>query len=348
MNRVKVGLRGCVVLLVVMLVSTFRMSADETCAADTAYTFRFVADKNMFFVPYGNNGSELSRLLAKIEEYKQEILAGECPLHVDGYCSGDNGGLSALAMAKTRSNRVKSELIQRGGITEECFVTHNYATGDNCVIVRLVPPKAVPEEPVKEEPKAAEPVEAEPEQECSLPESSEPVAEAEEPAPVVTDGGCSLPIALRANLLRWATLTPDLGIEWLISYRWSALVTGTCGSWSWDSKNRKYAVWEVAPEVRYHFNDRVYIGAQYKAGTFNYKFAYTGRQGNIMGGGVTFGYQLPLGSHFAIDFTAAVGCLHVDYEKYYVDGINLIRSDRGVTNWWGPTSLGVTLVYNFK
>ena len=36
--------------------------------------------------------------------------------------------------------------------------------------------------------------------------------------------------SLRANLLRWATLTPDLGIEWRISRLWGILVHG-----SWTS-----------------------------------------------------------------------------------------------------------------
>ena len=61
-------------------------------------------------------------------------------------------------------------------------------------------------------------------------------------------------ISLRANLLRWATLTPDLGVEWRICPSWGIAVNGSWTSWSWSDKDRRYALWEVAPEVRYDFS----------------------------------------------------------------------------------------------
>ncbi len=74
-------------------------------------------------------------------------------------------------------------------------------------------------------------------------------------------------ISLRANLLRWATLTPDLGVEWRFNPSWSISVNGSWTSWSWNDKDRRYALWEVMPELRYyrerktrlpwcHFQDR--------------------------------------------------------------------------------------------
>lgn len=47
--------------------------------------------------------------------------------------------------------------------------------------------------------------------------------------------------AMRANLLRWATLTPDLGIEWRPTSDWGVLVNASYTSWQWDSKNRRRA-----------------------------------------------------------------------------------------------------------
>ena len=38
--------------------------------ADTVYTFRFVADGDMFHVPYGGNDVELARLERRVEELK--------------------------------------------------------------------------------------------------------------------------------------------------------------------------------------------------------------------------------------------------------------------------------------
>lgn len=74
--------------------------------------------------------------------------------------------------------------------------------------------------------------------------------------------------SLRANLLRWATLTPDVGLEWRVNGLWGILVNGSWTSWSWDGKDRRYALWEVSPEVRHYMGreKRGYIGAMYKAG----------------------------------------------------------------------------------
>ena len=59
-------------------------------------------------------------------------------------------------------------------------------------------------------------------------------------------------LSLRANLLRWATLTPDLGLEWRICPSWGIAVNGSWTSWSWNDKDRRYALWEVVPELRYY------------------------------------------------------------------------------------------------
>ena len=153
--------------------------------------------------------------------------------------------------------------------------------------------------------------------------------------------------SIRANLLRWATITPDLGIEWRINKDWSLLVNGSWTSWRWDDKNRRYALWEVAPEVRYYIGKekRGYVGAMYKAGSFNYKFSETGKQGDLMGGGITGGYVLRLKKALNLDFSLGVGYLHADYEKYMViDGVR-VRRGKETKNWWGPTSAGVSLVW---
>ena len=90
----------------------------------------------------------------------------------------------------------------------------------------------------------------------------------------------SYTLSLRANLLRWATLTPDLGIEWRISPSVGIMVNGSWTSWTWNDNARRYALWEVAPEVRWYLGEKKawYVGAMFKAGQFNYKFSGTGRR----------------------------------------------------------------------
>ena len=154
-------------------------------------------------------------------------------------------------------------------------------------------------------------------------------------------------ISLRANLLRWATLTPDLGVEWRICPSWGIAVNSSWTSWSWNDKDRRYALWEVAPEVRYYMGEKKawYLGAMFKAGQFNYKLSETGKQGDLMGGGITAGYQLRLNKALALDFNLGLGYLNADFEKYEViDGVRVRRGNE-TKNWCGPINAGVTLVW---
>ena len=157
----------------------------------------------------------------------------------------------------------------------------------------------------------------------------------------------SYTLSLRANLLRWATLTPDLGLEWRISPSVGIMVNGSWTSWTWNDNARRYALWEVAPEVRWYLGEKKawYVGAMFKAGQFNYKFSGTGRQGDLLGGGITGGYQLRLNKALALDFTLGLGYLNADTERYdVIDGVR-VRSGNETKHWIGPINAGVTLVW---
>ena len=154
--------------------------------------------------------------------------------------------------------------------------------------------------------------------------------------------------ALRANLLRWVTLTPDLGLEWRATPSWGILVNGSWTSWDWSGHDRRYALWEVAPEVRHYVGvgKRAYVGAMYKLGEFNYKLNRVGKQGDLMGGGLTGGYQLRLNDALSLDCSLALGYLRADYEKYrVVEGVR-VRQGEDAKNWWGPIHAGLTLTWN--
>ena len=157
-------------------------------------------------------------------------------------------------------------------------------------------------------------------------------------------------ISLRANLLRWATLTPDLGVEWRVNGSWGVLVDGAWTSWSWQDAGRRYTLWEVAPAVHYYIgkSKRAYVGAMFKAGQFNYKLSGDGKQGDLLGGGLRGGYRLPLTRALALDFGMGLGCLHADYDKYRVtDGIR-VRTGEGSKCYWGVTDVGVRLVWRIR
>ena len=350
-----------------LMTVTFPVIAQQK--TDTTYTFRFVPQKDMFYVPWNGNDTELARLLECIENNKATILDGKLPLLVDGYCNSLGGEAENLATAKIRANRVKSELITRAKIKEENFITHNHATEGDFVIVRLTVPaketaamdaeaearRRAEAERLATEKRAEQERLAEEQRKAEEARLAAEKAEAEKAALQNTLAGTpsetkitnDYHLSLRANLLRWATLTPDLGVEWRICPSWGIAVNGSWTSWSWNDKDRRYALWEVAPEIRYYMGEKKawYLGAMFKAGQFNYKISETGKQGDLMGGGITTGYQLRLNKALALDFNLGLGYLNADSEKYEViDGVR-VRCGNETKNWCGPINAGVTLVW---
>ena len=237
---------------------------------DTVYTFRFVPQKDMFYVPWNGNDTELARLLECIENNKTTILDGKLPLLVDGYCNSLGSEAENLATAKIRANHVKSELIIRAEIKEENFITRNHATEGDFVTVRLTlsvketavtdaeaearrkaeagrlaaEKRAEQERLAEEQRKAEEARLAAEKAEAEKAAQQNTLADTPSETKITTD----YHLSLRANLLRWATLTPDLGLEWRICPSWGIAVNGSWTSWTWSDKDRRYALWEVAPE----------------------------------------------------------------------------------------------------
>lgn len=335
-----------------LMTGTFPVIAQQK--ADTTCIFRFVPQKDMFYVPWKGNDTELARLLEYIENNKATILDGKLPLLVDGYCKSQSSEVKNLATAKIRANRVKSELIIRAKIKEENFITHNHATEGDFVTVRLTVPvketavtdaEAEARRKAEEARLAAEPTVAgrRERQKAEAAAQQNTLADTPSETKITNDHHLSL----RANLLRWATLTPDLGLEWRICPSWGIAVNGSWTSWSWSDKDRRYALWEVAPEVRYCMGEKKawYLGAMFKAGQFNYKLSETGKQGNLMGGGITTGYQLRLNKALDLDFNLGLGYLNADFEKYEVIDDVRVRRGNETKNWCGPINAGVTLVW---
>ena len=252
---------------------------------------------------------------------------------------------------------MKSELIVKENLKETCFLTHNHAMpyGEmkDVVVIRLRIPKSAPAEPensgnakstITENP----PTTVAPVADTGIVAAGEKAITGKTDAKIVEQGFYGF--AQRANLLRWATLTPDLGIEWRINRCVGILVDGSWTSWSWDNKNRRYAMWKVSPEVRYYIGKekRGFLGAMYHIGEFNYKLGDTGKQGDYQGGGITGGYMLQLNRSLALDFHVAVGYTRAEYDKYKViDGVR-VRQGSADKNYWGINQLGVTLVWKFN
>lgn len=63
------------------------------------------------------------------------------------------------------------------------------------------------------------------------------------------------------------------------------------------------------------------------------------------GGGVAYGYSLPVGHRFNVDFTLGIGYLGGSYKEYIpLDGHYVWQTTKK-RRWFGPTKAGISLVW---
>ena len=310
-------------LLITALLFIWELPVIAQQPTDTTYIFRFVPNDDMFYVPWNGNDRSLHQLLNILEKNKKQLQAGQMYISVSSYAASANDIQTSERMAYIRNNRIKSELITQGGLTEQMFVTdraipssygkeklrnvvvvtfpasvekvaeiagieaarrvENYnkersgkAERERQFIEQAAREKAEAERLAKEQAErehlaAQEKARKQAETERLAAEREEKErAETERLAAEAAAKAKAHSLSLRANLLRWVTLTPDLGVEWRLNRHVGILVNGSYTSWTWNSNDHRYALWEIAPEARYYIGKekRGYIGAIYKAGSF--------------------------------------------------------------------------------
>ena len=67
------------ILTIVLAVLLFPLTLAAQEKPDTVYTFRFVTDKDMFYVPFSGNDKELARLEACVERYRHSMWTAGAP-----------------------------------------------------------------------------------------------------------------------------------------------------------------------------------------------------------------------------------------------------------------------------
>lgn len=172
-------------------------------------------------------------------------------------------------------------------------------------------------------------------------------------------------VSVKTNLLYLATTTPNLGIDFRMADHWSMSLHGSYNPFlfpQWKDKldnayNPKLIHWSVVPELKYWFcksYERSFIGIHGIYGHFNIggipfidKLKSVRYYGKAFGGGLSYGYQLPIGGRWGLELSLGVGFVRLQYNKCdaFVCGDTLGRFQR---DYIGPTKAAVTLVYFIK
>ena len=122
-------------------------------------------------------------------------------------------------------------------------------------------------------------------------------------------------VALKTNMLYWGTTTPNASIEVGLSRKFTTDWQLAYNPWTFKD-DRKMRFWLVQPELRYwfcesfegHFVGIHLHGAQYYGGFSDKRY-----DGYLAGGGVTYGYNWILSSHWNLEALIGAGYARLWY-----------------------------------
>lgn len=167
--------------------------------------------------------------------------------------------------------------------------------------------------------------------------------------------GFSPVLAVKTNLLYWATTTTNLAVEVGLGKRTTFEVLGTYNGWNFDD-NKKLKNWLIQPELRLWTCDRFnghFFGlhahyAEYNVGGIKWlgldKYRY---EGNLYGAGLSYGYQWIIGNRWNLEATVGVGYARLSYDQYECQKCGqFIKKDE--KNYFGPTKVGLSFIFFIK
>ena len=171
-------------------------------------------------------------------------------------------------------------------------------------------------------------------------------------------------VGVKTNLIYDATTSPSLGLEIGLGPRLSLDVSGSLNLWTWKD-NMKWKHWMVQPELRFWTCQRFtghFFAAHALAGQFNFggirnNIRFLGTdfseltdhrfEGWAFGLGAGYGYALPIGKHWNLEFEAGVGAIYSISDRFDCSICN-IKDAEGLKKLRPAlTKAAISIVYLF-
>ena len=176
------------------------------------------------------------------------------------------------------------------------------------------------------------------------------------PAKIKIEKDRKFVMLLKTNMLYDAMAIPNIGIEIPITSKWSASANWMYAWWSNDARHRFWRTYGGDVELRRWFSPRResrslmcghHIGVYGQILTYDIEWGGRGYLGDrwSWAAGLSYGYSLPAGRHFNIDFTLGIGYLEGDYKKYHPEDGCYFWESTHRRKWFGPTKAEVSLIW---
>ena len=178
--------------------------------------------------------------------------------------------------------------------------------------------------------------------------------EPEPSAPASFAPAARLPfMAVTTNLLYDAALIPNIGVEITLGGRWSLTADWNYAWWSNTRDNKAWQTYGGYLGVRHYFGRIAktrrfsghFLGLYGDALTYDFELGGTGYQAARwgFGGGVEYGFSLPLNRSLNLDFSLGLGFQDGDYMTYEPRDGHFVWTGTYKRMWVGPTKAQVGL-----
>lgn len=160
--------------------------------------------------------------------------------------------------------------------------------------------------------------------------------------------------ALKTNLLCDMALIPNLGVEFHLGKGWALGLDYNHAWWSLADKDYFWRVCGGGIDVRKYFGKASsvrplsghHLGLYAQAFTYDIETGGRGQMSDLTySGGLEYGYSLPVGKAFNIDFGIGLGYAGGEYKVYDPEDDCYVWKETRQRHYMGPTKAEISLVW---
>ena len=162
-------------------------------------------------------------------------------------------------------------------------------------------------------------------------------------------------MAVKSNMIYDILLVPNIGAEFYLGKEFSLDANWMYSWWKTDRRHWYWRTYGGDVELRRWFGKNMvdkpltghHIGLYGYIVTYDFELGKRGYLGDkwSYGGGISYGYSLPVTRRLNIDFSLGIGYLGGIYKEYIPIDNHYVWQSTKKMRWFGPTKAGVTLMW---
>ena len=161
-------------------------------------------------------------------------------------------------------------------------------------------------------------------------------------------------LAFKTNMLYDLAMTPNVGVEFHLGKNWSLGANWGYAWWKYDPKALYWRTYGGEIDLRKYFGKQAkarplsghHLGIYAQGVTYDFCLGHTGILSDLSyGGGLEYGYSVPVSRTLNIDFGIGVGYLGGEYKVYDPIDNHYVWRETRQRHWFGPTKAEISLVW---